>query len=287
MIEAELDGPNRSLMAKPGASNVLFMFLVALGGVFGLTGLALRGQTDDSGIAQFLANGGGAALVLGVLGMTADRVARSLRARRGPMAADYAWPQDGVQRVGTLPEAACSVAVIAVFAALGGILPGIFVGMGADVTLVLFVIFAPMGGFVGFLIGGGPLVMYRRYGPSRLKLPSGPVFPGSTVLAELESRADLSRAEMELRCVREDVVGTGKQAKVVKTRTALGRVAERQATTAGLQFALVIPEDAAPCALSANPAVYWELFVKDEAAEFEGYFLVPVYPRPPLSTRML
>jgi hypothetical protein len=264
----------------------VIILAVAVGGTMLLTGLALKSQglSEDLGLLDTAVRGGGALVGAGlvgagVLGLEALRRRRDHRAW-GATAGDFAWPPDGVQVAGTWRDAAKSAATVAAIALGGGSVPGLYFDLDQDVSLVLFFIGAPLAGWVAYLLCGGPLAQYRRYGPSRLKLPPGPLCPGGTAFAELEGGADLSRAELRLRCVRESMVGAGKQACFVRAELAEGRVAQRQATTTGLQFLLEVPADGPTTTLAGDPAVYWELFVSEEHAEFEAYFLVPVYPRP-------
>lgn len=262
------------------------MLVVMAGGTMLMTGLALKSQglSEDLDLLDIAVRGGGALvgaglLGAGVLGLEALRRRRAHRAW-GEMAGDFAWPPDGVQAAGTWWDAAKSAAAVAAVGVGAGLVPGLYFDLDQDVSLVLFFIAAPLAGWVANLLCGGPLTQYRRYGASRLKLPPGPVSPGGTAFAELETGADLSRAELTLRCVQERMVGGGKQARLVRAALAEGRVGQRQATTTGLQFTLEVPEGAPTTALAADPAVYWELFVSAKEAGFEAYFLVPVYPRP-------
>lgn len=271
MTAASLPGPYRGVRAAPGPLRVLSLITMLLGGAAAVSGLVLG----------FGAAPGGAAFLLGLAGMVYPSAAAAFARRSMPgwggMLADHPWPKDGVQEAGTFRDALSSLGTIALSAVAAGFMPGLYFDLGEDLTLALFVIGAPIGGFLGHLLGGGALVRYRRYGASRLKLPPGPVVPGASTLAELESGADLSRAKLDLRCVREVVVGAGKQAHAVRTKIGEGRLYGVQATTAGLQLVLEVPEDASANDLRAEPPVYWELFVRDEAAEYEAYFLVPVY----------
>ncbi|TPW19807.1 MAG: hypothetical protein FD126_2318 [Elusimicrobia bacterium] len=286
MSDESLPGPTRGAGVGFGASGGAFLASLVIGGTIGVVAFALKamGVAEDDAFLDPWVRAGGAVAALALVGLMVNSVAGALRRRtladRGAMALDYAWPADGVQSAGTWVDALRSVGVIAFSVFVGGFLPTAYFQPPKDVALPLFVVGGAVGGFLGYLFGGGALVQYRRYGASRLKLPPGPLPPGESMLAELETSADLSRAELVLRCVRETIVGTGKHARVVRTQTAGGRVSQRQATTSGLQFVLTPPEDAAPNSLATHPPLYWELYVNDEAAAFEAYFLVPVYPRP-------
>lgn len=287
MSANRLAGPARGAFAAPGAAKGLSLFLTLLGGALAVTGFGfkLSGASEEFGVIDGLAYAGAAAfaagLALSYAGAYAAWARRKEFARWGAMSADYAWPPDGVQVQGSWREAAGSAATTALLPAACAVWFPLRMDLDFAAGAVVGLVVAAAVGAVSWAVFGGPLRQFLRYGAARLKLPPGPVQPGRAVFAELEAGADLARAAVTLRCVRETVEGSGKHRSVVREQVGEGRVGDRQATTTGLQFTLEAPAEGPGTDLGGRPAVYWELFVADAEAEFEAYFLVPVYPAAP------
>lgn len=240
-------------------------------------------------MAAWMAGGGWLSLAIGPVVFAHAvwgwrRRTRTLRGGTGAWRADYDWPQDGLTRANTAAETAQGALMLGLSVTPGLTLSGMWLMMSGETPLM------PAAGLLITAVWtllvwhqwGTGLMQRLRHGESRLRLPPAPVYAGETVLAELETTADLRAPEVTLRCVREVRTGSGDSQRVERRLAAVGRTSLSAQTTAGWQLTLEAPADAPATALSADPPSYWELEVKDVAARYEAVFLVPVYPRPPL-----
>lgn len=240
-------------------------------------------------MAAWMAAGGWLGLAIGPVVFTHAvwswrRRTRVLRGGAGAWRADYDWPQDGLTRANTAAEAAGGALMLSLSLTPGLALCGVSLMLSGETLLIpaAGLLITAVWTLLAWHQWGTGLMQRLRHGESRLRLPPAPVYAGETVLAELETTADLRAPQMTLRCVREVRTGSGDSQRVERRLAATGRTAMCAQTTAGWQLNIEAPADAPVTALSADPPTYWELEVKDVAARYEAVFLVPVYPRPPL-----
>lgn len=132
-----------------------------------------------------------------------------------------------------------------------------------------------------------------RYGNSFLAYDEFPYFLGGTLRARLRAPRHLAAIDtlsFTLRCVQERYITTGsgshRSTQVVcyelyKDVATLSR--ERLANFAGADIPIEfhLPADKQPTTLGDTPPTYWEIEARGQAtgADYEAYFLLPVYPR--------
>lgn len=132
-----------------------------------------------------------------------------------------------------------------------------------------------------------------RYGNSFLAYDDFPYFLGGSLHARLRAPNHVSALQeltLTLRCVQEKYVttGTGKnrQTQVVCYELYSDVVTldgDRVASFAGgdIPIAFALPADKSTTTLADSPPTYWEIEARGKApgADYEAYFLVPVYKR--------
>ncbi len=161
----------------------------------------------------------------------------------------------------------------------------------------IFAIFASLFALIGLILWVRWVQMLGdlfRYGNSFLAYDEFPYFLGGTLRASLRAPKHLEAIEtltLTLRCVQERYVTTGsgnnRTSQVVcyelyKDVATLDhdRLASFQGAGIPLEFAL--PADRQSTLLAEPPPTYWEIEARGKAkgADYEAYFLVPVYSRP-------
>lgn len=133
-----------------------------------------------------------------------------------------------------------------------------------------------------------------RYGNSFLAYDEFPYFLGSTMRARLRAPRHLSVIDsltLTLRCVQERYVTTGygsnRTTRVVcyelyKDSLTLDQQRLGNFVGAEIPVEFRLPTDKLPTTLSATPPTYWQIEARGQArgADYEAYFLVPVYKQP-------
>lgn len=133
-----------------------------------------------------------------------------------------------------------------------------------------------------------------RYGNSFLAYDEFPYFLGGTLRARLRAPRHLgliNSLTLTLRCVQERYITTGsgsdRSSRVVcyelyKDAVTLDqqRLGNYEGAEIPVEFRL--PADKLPTTLAATPPTYWQIEARGEAhgADYEAYFLVPVYQKP-------
>jgi len=158
----------------------------------------------------------------------------------------------------------------------------------------LFLVVASLFGLIGLIFWARWLQMLAelfRYGNSFLAYDQFPYFLGGTLRARLRvphHGSVINELSLTLRCVQEKYVttGTGKNrsTQVVcfelykdQTTLAQGQLAAFAGADIPVEFHL--PTDRHPTTLADTPPIYWEIeaYGKAPGADYEAYFLVPVY----------
>ena len=133
-----------------------------------------------------------------------------------------------------------------------------------------------------------------RYGNSFLAYDEFPYFLGGTMRARLRAPRHLSVIDsltLTLRCVQERYVTTGygsnRTTRVVcyelyKDSLTLDQQRLGNFVGAEIPVEFRLPADKLPTTLSATPPTYWQIEARGQArgADYEAYFLVPVYKQP-------
>jgi hypothetical protein len=206
-----------------------------------------------------------------------------------PWMYDFHWRQDGVtfSAFGTMLGRLMAALVWYAFLA-----PFFWVGLNANGGGA-FLVFAALFGLLGLVFWFRWLQMLAelvRYGNSFLQYDTFPYALGGTMSAQLRTDrhfAVIQELVVTFRCVEEKYVtsGTGRNSRVVLCYelykdAATFRRDQLTAFAAGvlpLQFR--IPGDQPTTALASQPPIYWEIEARGTApdADYEAYFLVPVY----------
>jgi hypothetical protein len=133
-----------------------------------------------------------------------------------------------------------------------------------------------------------------RYGNSFLSYDEFPYFLGGTLRARLRAPRHLSAVNsltLTLRCIQERYITTGtgrdRSSRVVcyeLYKDVLTLDQQRLANFVGAEIPIEfrLPADKLPTTLVATPPTYWAIEARGEApgADYEAYFLVPVYKQP-------
>src|SRR5215469_8668080 len=133
-----------------------------------------------------------------------------------------------------------------------------------------------------------------RYGNSFLAYDEFPFFLGGTLRARLRAPRHLALIDsltLTLRCVQERYITTGsgsdRSSRVVcyelyKDVVTLDQQRLGNYVGAEIPVEFRLPEDKLPTTLAATPPTYWQIEARGEArgADYEAYFLIPVYKKP-------
>jgi hypothetical protein len=210
-----------------------------------------------------------------------------------PWLADYHWHREGIAFSAFNAMLTRFVAAL-IWNAL--LIPFFWVGLHQPGIGRIFLVFASLFTLIGLVFWGRWLQMLGelfRYGNSFLNYDDFPYFLGQKLRARLRPPRHISKLDeltLTLRCVQEKYVtcGTGnhRSTSVVcfelhKDVLSLSR--DQLAGLAGgdlpLEFSL--PANQHVTLLAGAPPTYWEIEAKGTArgADYEAYFLVPVYNR--------
>lgn len=210
-----------------------------------------------------------------------------------PWLFDFHWRQEGVS------FSAFNAMVGRLFSALvwnAFLVPFFWIGAtqrGAWLFLAVASIFALIGLFF-WVRWAQMLGDLLRYGNSFLAYTEFPYFLGATLRANLRAPHHLGLIDsltLTLRCIQERYVTTGsgnnRSTRVVcyeLYKDALIMDQQRLANFVGAEIPLEfrLPADKLPTALAATPPTYWQIEARGQArgADYEAYFLVPVYKKP-------
>lgn len=131
---------------------------------------------------------------------------------------------------------------------------------------------------------------YRRYGVSALELETFPGFLGGTLAGRIRASMDLHevpRIPITLRCIRQEVTGTGKHRSTRETVLFEDQIdvvrTYREGHSTLVHFAFRLPADAQPStALPAADQIIWRLEAHAEVpgVDYHAIFEVPVFAPP-------
>jgi len=174
------------------------------------------------------------------------------------------------------------------------LVPFFWVGLNQRGAGRVFLVFASLFALLGLIFWARwarTLLDFLRHGNSTLAFDSFPYFLGGTLSARLEAPRHfdaLTELALTLRCVQEKYVTTGsgnnRSTKVVcfelyKDTLSFSQGQFAGAATSSLPFSFRLPHDQSPTCLTDTPPTYWEIEARGKAsgADYEAYFLVPVY----------
>ncbi len=209
-----------------------------------------------------------------------------------PWLFDYHWPKEGASFSAFKAMLGRLLAAVIWNAFL---IPFFWIGITQRGTFI-FAIFAGLFWLAGLLFWARWWAMLRdlvRYGNSFLAYDEFPYFLGGRLRARLRAPRHLAEIDtlmLTLRCVQERYVtsGSGKDRntqvvcyELYKDEASMDR--DRLANYVGgdIPVEFQIPGDKLPTVLADAPPTYWEIEARGKArgAEYEAYFLVPVYQR--------
>jgi hypothetical protein len=298
--------PAQSVTTVDGLSAAIFgLPFLAAGGFIALAAFNIihvnrRGTAVHAPTWLVLAIGGiffSAGLFLfvhGVRGMI-RKVIYSRKAEQTPgqpWLFDFHWRQEGIN------FSAFNTMLGRLVAALvwnGFLVPFFWIGYtqrGAWLFFAIASLFALLGVFF-WIRWAQMLAELIRYGNSFLAYDEFPYFLGGKLRAHLRAPRHLSvinRLTLTLRCIQERYITTGtgsdRSSRVVcyelyKDILTLDEQRLANFVGAAIPIEFCIPSEKLPNTLAATPPTYWAIEVRGEApgADYEAYFLVPVYSR--------
>jgi len=177
------------------------------------------------------------------------------------------------------------------------LVPFFWVGLNVKGPGRVFLAIASLFALIGLIFWARWLQMLSdllRYGNSSLLFDSFPYFLGSELNARLRVPHHLDVIDelaLTLRCVQEKYVTTGtgnnRRIQVVcyelyKDVASFTQAQLAGAATSYLPVSFRLPEGQPSTRLTDSPPTYWEIEARGKArgAEYEAYFLVPVYKAP-------
>ena len=211
-----------------------------------------------------------------------------------PWLADRHWEREGVTFSAFYSMLERLVAALAWNAFL---IPFFWVGLNQRGFGRAFFVIASLFALIGLVFWARWIQMLLelfRYGNSFLCYDEFPYFLGQTLRARLRAPLHVSRMNqlaLTLRCVQEKYVTTGsgnnRRTQVVcyeLYRDAVTLSQTQLATAAAgcdIPVEFRLPQDQPPTTLVETPPTYWEIEARGKArgADYEAYFLVPVYKR--------
>ena len=231
----------------------------------------------------------------GVYGMIRKSVYRQKAAETPgePWLFDFHWRQEGIE------FSAFNAMVARLVGALVWnlfLVPFFWIGYtqrGAWLFFAVASLFALLGIFF-WVRWAQMLADLIRYGNSFLAYDEFPYFLGGTLRARLCAPRHLGLIDsltLTLRCVQERYITTGsgsdRSSRVVcyelyKDVVTLGQQRLGNYVGAEIPVEFRLPEDKLPTTLAATPPTYWQIEARGEArgADYEAYFLIPVYKKP-------
>jgi hypothetical protein len=292
--------PAQSVTAIDGVRSALFGLPFLAAGIFiGLAALNVIHGTKHGPtwliavIGGFFFAAGLFLFIHGVHGMIHRAIyERSCAQTPGqPWLFDFHWHRDGVK-----------------FSAFGAMLGRLVAALGWYLFLVPFfwvgsrgawpfLIFASLFALFGIVFWVRWAQMFGdliRYGNSFLAYDEFPYFLGRTLRARLRAPGHLALLQsltVNLRCIQERYVTTGsgnnRTTRVVcyeLYKDTLTFDQQRLASFAAAEIPVEfrLPNDKLPTSLTDTPPTYWSIEARGEApgADYEAYFLVPVYKQP-------
>ena len=211
-----------------------------------------------------------------------------------PWLADHHWEREGVRFPAFYSMLQRLVAALVWNAFL---VPFFWVGLNQRGLGRAFFMIASFFTFIGLVFWARwiqVLVDLFRNGSSFLSYDEFPYFLGQTLRVRLRAPLHVSRMNqlaLTLRCVQEKYVTTGsgnnRRTQVVCYELYRDAVtfSQTQLATAdaacGIPVEFRLPQDQPPTTLADTPQTYWEIEARGKArsADYEAYFLVPVYQR--------
>jgi hypothetical protein len=295
--------PTQSVTAIDGWSSVLFgvPFLLAgiglgLGAMHAVHSNSFPKRAPEWLIALFAAFffcPGAFLMIHGLLGVNRKMAyKRNAAANPGQLwLADYHWQREG---------SAFSSFQVMLGRFVGAVLwdvfliPFFWIGLTERGLNRLFFVFASLFAVLGLYFWvrwAKMLADLLRYGSSFLHFDSFPYFLGGTFNGRLSLRRNLDALEeltLTFRCIQEKYVTTGtgenRTTSVVcyelyKDAATLSRSQLAGAASSGLPVSFRIPQQQPATRLSDAPPTYWQIEARGKAsgADYEAYFLVPVY----------
>jgi len=288
--------PTQSATAIDGWSSVLFGLPFLLSGV-GIALAALYGSPYRKHapdwliylIGSFFFSAGAFLIIHGLRGVerkTAYR--REAAANPGQLwLADYHWQCEGFSFSAFEAMLARFVGAVLWNAFL---IPFFWVGLTQRGMNRMFLVFACLFALIGLIFWvrwARVLGELFRYGNSFLYFNSFPYFLGNTFEGRLSLRRNLDAIDeltLTFRCIQEKYITTGtgenRSTKVVcfelyKDAATFSRSQLASAGGSGLPVSFRIPQDQPATRLCDAPPTYWE--IEARGADYEAYFLVPVY----------
>ena len=211
-----------------------------------------------------------------------------------PWLVDYHWHREGIA------FSAFNTMLGRFVAALGWnafLIPFFWVGLNVPGMGRVFLVFASLFALIGLVFWGRWLQMLGelfRYGNTFFVYDEFPYFLGQTLHARLRAPHHISSLDeltFTLRCVQEKYVTTG-TGQNRTTRVVCFELYQEALTLSRDQFTglaggdipveFKVPANQPSTLLAPAPPTYWEIQAQGKAhrgADFEAYFLVPVYNR--------
>jgi hypothetical protein len=211
-----------------------------------------------------------------------------------PWLVDHHWHREGIAFSAFNAMLGRFVAALAWNAFL---IPFFWVGLNVRGTGRVFLVFATIFALIGLVFWGRWLQMLGelfRYGNTFLVYDEFPYFLGQTFRARLRAPHHVSALDeltFTLRCVQEKYVTTGSGRdrttrvmcfELYQDAFTLSRDQLTGLAGGDIPVILKLPSNQASTFLAAAPPTYWEIQAQGKAnrgANFEAYFLVPVYNR--------
>ena len=291
--------PTQSATTIDGWKSVLFGSPFLLAGVGTAFAALYASPTRKHGpdwliglIGSFFFLAGAFLVIHGLRGAARKAIhEREAAARPGePWLADYHWQREG------FAFSAFNAMVSRFFAAIAWnvfLIPFFWVGLNVHGMGRIFLVFASLFALLGLIFWGrwnAMLADLFRYGNSFLSFDSFPYFLGGSLNARLRLHRHLDAIDelsLTFRCVQEKYVTTGsgnnRRSQVVcyelyKDVATLSR-SQLAGASSYAPISFRIPQDQRPTCLSDTPPIYWEIEARGKArgADYEAYFLVPVY----------
>ena len=292
--------PTRSVTAIDGWKSVLFGVPFLAGGVAIALGTLYANPARKHApgwliylIGSFFFAAGAFLIIHGLRGV--DRRAayrREVAANPGQIwLADYHWQREGFSFSAMQEMLSRFLGAVVWYAFL---VPFFWVGLTQHGLNRMFFVFGALFALLGlyFWVRWARMVAdLFRYGNSVLYFNSFPYFPGSTFDGRLNLQRNLDAIDeltLTFRCVQEKYVTTGtgqnRTTSVVcyelyRDATTFSRVQLASAGGTGLAVSFRIPQEQPVTRLSDAPPTYWEIEArgKGRGADYEAYFLIPVY----------
>jgi hypothetical protein len=299
-----LNHPTQSSVAIDGWKSVLFGLPFLLAGIGVICAAANVVHSSRKNAPDWLVGligcfffAAGAFLIIHGLRGAARQAVHKREAAEHPgeaWLADHHWHRDGVG------FSAFSTMLGRLVAALGWnafLIPFFWVGLKVHGPGRMFLVFATLFALIGLIFWGRWLQMLGevvRYGNTFFVYDEFPYFLGQTFHGRLRAPHHISALDeltFTLRCVQEKYVTTGcgqnRTTSVMcfelyKDAVALSRDQLTGLAGGDIPVEFKLPASQQPTVLSATPPTYWEVQAQGKArsgADFEAYFLVPIYNR--------